>query len=411
MKKIVYLVALLFLAGATVSCHSHHDTHDNMVEHDDHNHDDHEHECHDHDAHEHECHDHEDHDHHHGANIVSFSQQQASKIDFAVERLSPAPFGQVIATSAQVLPSQGGERQVVAKTSGLVLFDRSGIVEGQSVSAGQHLFSIESGAMAEGNMAVRFREVVASYQAAKADYERKQQLAADKIVSLSDLERAQSAYLSAKAAYDNLSSNFSASGARASSPMAGFIRSIDVSNGAYVAAGQNVLTVAQSGDIYLRAMVSPRYYPLLNGSISATFKLPNDDHVYTLSELGGGLVSFGKSTDASNPLIPVTFRIRNTVNLLSGSFVRLFIRTASGNEVLSIPNTGIVEEMGNYFVFVRVHGDEYEKRPVTLGATDGLRTVLSSGVSSGEYVVSRGAAMLKLAQGASALDPHAGHVH
>ena len=76
-----------------------------------------------------------------------------------------------------------------------------------------------------------------------------------------------------------------------------------------------------------------------------------------------------------------------------------------------MPNEAIVEEMGSYFLFVKVHEGEYEKRLVTLGSTDGLRTEVTSGLQAGEVVVAKGASMVRLAQNSAALDPHAGHVH
>ncbi|MBO4599174.1 MAG: efflux transporter periplasmic adaptor subunit, partial [Bacteroidales bacterium] len=74
-------------------------------------------------------------------------------------------------------------------------------------------------------------------------------------------------------------------------------------------------------------------------------------------------------------------------------------------------NEAIVEEMGNYFLFVKVHDGEYEKRIVTLGETDGLRTEIKNGLQVGDVIVTTGASMVRLAQNSSTLDPHAGHVH
>jgi hypothetical protein len=48
---------------------------------------------------------------------------------------------------------------------------------------------------------------------------------------------------------------------------------------------------------------------------------------------------------------------------------------------------------------------------VKVGATDGRYVQLLEGVAPGERIVSKGGVMLKLSQGAAALDPHAGHVH
>ena len=67
--------------------------------------------------------------------------------------------------------------------------------------------------------------------------------------------------------------------------------------------------------------------------------------------------------------------------------------------------------MGNFFVFVQLTPESFEKRLVTLGSTDGCYTEILSGVKAGERVVTRGASMVRLAQGTASLDPHAGHVH
>lgn len=57
--------------------------------------------------------------------------------------------------------------------------------------AGQALMSIESSGMADENLKVRTQEAVTDYKLAKAEHERKKALAADKIISQSDLLQAQ----------------------------------------------------------------------------------------------------------------------------------------------------------------------------------------------------------------------------
>jgi len=395
--------------------------------HEGHNHEGHNHEGHNHDAESHEGHSHEGHSHDHGhdhghshdhahshaeaSDGITFTKEQSWKVDFATERLEPIQFGQLIKTSAQILPSSGDQRTVTAKASGIVVFSNPNIVEGASVSAGQKLFSIESHGMADNNMNVRYQEAMSSYNLAKEEYERKKKLAEDKIVSQSELAQAKAAMESAAAVYNNLKGNFSQNGQSLSSPISGYVTDIAVKNGSYVEAGQTVVTVSQNRDLYIRAEVQPRHYQALSNILGASFRIPNSDKVYSIEEMGGGLVSYGKSASIEDPLVPITFRVRNSANLLSGSFVTLYIRTATDEKVLTIPNTGIVEEMGTHFVFVQINPEKFEKRLVTLGATDGFRTVITSGVTAGERVVSKGAVMVKLAQGSGNLDPHAGHMH
>lgn len=394
MKKILSIMVAVCYIGAMMSCHH---NHEHVHEHE-HSHE-----------HEHE-HDH-GHSHDHGPNVVAFSNAQGLKVGLALEKVSPRPFGQIIKTSAQVLPSQGDERETTAPASGVVVFTNPNLVVGAAVKAGQQLFEIESSGLADNNMSVRLQEVTARYNAAKAVYERKQKLAEDKIVSLADLESARTTYESTKAEYDNLKANFSRKGAVVRAPISGYVQRIHVSNGGFVEAGQSVVTVSQNRDLQLRAEVQPRYYGCLKNIKGVNIRIPGDSQTYTLDELGGSLVSYGKATDADCPLVPVTFRIRNIGQLLSGSFVTAYIVTQSDKEVLTVPNESIVEEMGNYFLFVKVHDGEYEKRMVTLGTTDGLRTEVTSGLATGEVVVAKGASMVRLAQNNAALDPHAGHVH
>ena len=404
MKKMISIMVAVCMVGTMMSCHHKHE---------------HEHEHNHAEAHEHEHEHNHDHGHHHdhghshshGANVVAFSSEQGEKVGLTLEKVSPSTFGQVIKTSAQVLPSQGDEREATASASGVVSFTNPNLVEGAAVKAGQQLFTIESNSMADNNMSVRYQEAAANYNAAKMSYERKQRLAEDKIVSQTDLEQARATYEAAKAVYDNLKGNFSKNGAVVRAPISGYVQRIHVSNGGYVEAGQSVVTVTQNRDLQLRAEVQPRYYNCLKNIRGVNIRIPGDSKTYTSDELGGTLVSYGKATDADCPLVPITFRIRNVGQLLSGSFVTAYIITQSDREVLSVPNEAIVEEMGNFFLFVKVHEGEYEKRLVTLGATDGIRTEVTTGLQAGEVVVAKGASMVRLAQNSSALDPHAGHVH
>jgi RND family efflux transporter MFP subunit len=346
-----------------------------------------------------------------GANNVSFSKEFSWKVDFATAVIQPVPFGAVIKTTAQILPSQGDEREVCAKISGMVIFNNPTLTEGTAVKAGTHLFTIDNAGMAENNMSVRFQEAAANYSAAKAEYERKSQLIEDKIVSQAELTRCHTTYVNAKALYDNLRANFSRQGQSVSSPISGYVNRITVRNGAYIAAGQPIMTVSQNKDYVLRAELSPRYYAQLGNIQDANIQLSGQQKVYSLKELDGRLISYGKNSDLDNPLIPVTFQIRNTGELLSGSFVTLYLRTQSDSSSLVVPNSGIVEELGNHFVFVQITPETFEKRPVSLGVTDGISTIITNGLKAGERVVTRGAIMVKLAQSSGKMDPHNGHIH
>jgi len=345
------------------------------------------------------------------SNGVVFTKEQSREADFATAEVRREPFGQVIRTTAQIQPSQGDEQVVSAKACGVVLFTSGNVVEGKAVSVGQALFSIDGSGMADNNLSVRFAEAESEYNRAKAEYERKTELSKENIVSQSDLLSAKTDFINAEANYDNLRRNFSAGKQIVSAPIGGFITRVMVRNGEYAEAGQAVLVVSRNRDLFIKAELQPKYYDILSGIKSANIRLLDSNRSYTLEELGGRLVSYGKSIGTNSPLIPVVFQVNNKAGLLSGSFVELFIKTQTNAQAITVPNEALIEEMGNYFVFVQLTPEHFEKRAVKKGVTDGVRTEITGGIADGDIIVSKGAILVKLAQTSGALDAHAGHVH
>lgn len=345
------------------------------------------------------------------SNGAIFTKEQSWKLDFATEEIRVEPFGQVIRATAQILPSQGDQRVIAAKASGIVSFSGQEIVEGKKVGAGQSLFAIESEGMADNNLTVRFSEATAEYNRAKSDYDRKKELAEEKIVSQNELNKSQTEFVRAEAVYKNLRKNFSSGKQFVSSPIGGFVTQVLVQNGEYVEAGRPIIVVSQNKDLLIKAELQPKYYQYLSNIRTANFVNAIENVRYTLEELGGRIVSFGKSADINNPLIPVIFQVKNSVGLLPGGFIEVYIKTITSNTAVTIPNEAIIEEMGNYFVYCQITPEFFEKRLIKKGTTDGYRTEVLEGVNIGERVVSKGAILVKLAQASGALDAHSGHVH
>ena len=419
MKRIFLVVALIIgLISCTnnkqQSAHNHdHSTHQHSEscshnhDHSGHNHD-HSSHNHDHSSHNQDAHSHE---HNHGEDAITFSVEQQNKIDFEVVEVVTEPLYQIIRTSTQVVPSQEGKKILTATTSGIISFEDNDIVPGLDVKAGQILFSIDNENMADDNLSTRREEIEAEYQKAKSNYERKQVLAEDNIISESELLDAETEYLKAKKHYNNMKQNFPQGKTLHRASITGSINEILVPNNSYVEAGQAIMTLAQNDRLYVRADLQSKYYPVLKDIKTANIKTLNDGHVYSLEDLSGRLLSYGKTTDINNPLIPVTFEIKNNGIIIPGSFVEMFITAESDKIGVMLPNSAIVEEMGIYCVFVQTCTDSFEKRIITKGITDGHNTQILNGVKAGERVVSKGAVNVKLAQGSAALDPHAGHVH
>ena len=344
-------------------------------------------------------------------NTVVFTKEQSWKIDFATEQPKEEPFGQVIKTTAQVQSAQGDEILVSAKTNGIVMLSTNNVLEGRVVSSGQVLFSISGSGLADNNSQVRFMEAQNNFEKTKSDYDRVKELAKDKIVSEKDLLNAKNQYNNAKLIYDNLNKNFNSSGQSVVSPMNGFVRHLFVQNGQYVEAGHPIVSISQNKTLLLRAEVQQKYAPILGAINSANIRTLHDNKTYTLEQVNGKIVSFGRNTSNDNYLIPVSLQINNKGSFVPGGFVELYLKTLTNTQALIIPNTTLLEEQGNYFVFVQITPELFEKRVVKPGATDGLKTEILNGITQNERIVTMGAIFVKLAMATGTLDAHSGHNH
>ncbi|QGY45794.1 efflux RND transporter periplasmic adaptor subunit [Maribellus comscasis] len=344
-------------------------------------------------------------------NATVFTKEQSWKIDFATAQPKTEPFGQVIRTTARVESALGDEALISAKTNGVVKLSANNILEGKPVSNGQVLFSILGSGLATNNSATRFSEAQNNYEKARADYERLAELAKDKIVSEKELLNAKNQYENAKVIYDNLKQNFNPTGQNVASTMNGYVKQIFVQNGQYVEAGQPIVLISQNKSLLLRTEVQRKFAPIIGSVNSANIHTLHDNQTYTLEELNGKIVSVGRNTNSDNYLIPMSLQIDNKGTFVPGGFVELFLKTLTNAQALTIPNSALLEEQGNYFVFVQITPELFEKREVKTGPTDGLKTEILQGLSKDERIVTTGAVLVKLAQATGTLDAESGHNH
>lgn len=344
-------------------------------------------------------------------NTSVFTKEQSWKIDFKTELAAKQLFGQVIKTVGQIKSSPSDEITLSAKSNGVVHFISGNCVEGRMVSANESLFTISGNQLAVNNSSVHYAEAKNNYETSKLDYERKQELAKERIVSEKDLLEARNKFENARIIYQNLEQNFNANGEIVKSPIAGYIRNIFVENGKYAEPGQALATIVNDKRLLIHGDIQPKYQPLLSHFSDAVVHVMGSDKTYSLSDLNGSLVSYGKSTGDDNFLIPVHLKVDAAEELIPGDFVEMYLKISSEENKLVLPNSAFLEEQGNYFVFVQLTPELFEKREVKIGQTDGERSEITVGISANERIVSQGAMFIKLSQASDALDPHAGHVH
>ena len=404
------------------SGHDHGHEHADSHSHGAHNHEGHAHshgdahEGHDHSAHSH-AHSHSHgHDPHPGHGVetpakegdVSFSKEQSWMVDFATDVVKESNFAGTVKVAARAEALPGDFTTVVATTSGKVQFAKN-VLEGMPVAADEVLFYLEGSDVTDNDAAVKFAEAESNYELAKADYERKKNLFIDKIVSEREYQAAEVAYRQAEARFESMKRNFGAGKVTLRASFSGSVATLLVANGDYVEPGTPLAVIQRSGGVNLVAELPVRYAAQLQDIATVNVETSGGD-VFDVTDFDGSTV-VGRVANRCN-MLPLTVSCEALPGVVTGSIVTLYISSLSKDvHAVAVPRTALVEEMGNMFVFVQNNPVSFEKRSVKVGATDGRYVQLLEGVAPGERVVSKGGVLLKLSQGAAALDPHAGHVH
>lgn len=355
---------------------------------------------HDHDLDHHHGHDHE-HEHveaehahegeeEHAPGEIIVEPEMAELMGVTTETVNPAPFSAVIASTGTVTRSAGSEAAATAPVSGTVHYL---VATGKAVGAGAAIARINSDAVSGGdsNRAAR-----AAMEAAKAELDRLTPLYDERLVTAADYQAAVGAYEQARAAY-----SAGASTGTAAAPIAGTVATLSLPEGAYVNAGDPVATISSNARLTLRVDVAERHLGDLASVHEATVQLPSGMYTAAVNPAAVTSLSPGYATlflDVNAAAVP-------------GSAAKVWLLGKPSADVISVPLTALSEQQGRYFVYVQLDEEGYEKRPVTLGASDGKRVVIASGLTAGESVVVTGTTTVRLAESSGAIPEGHSHNH
>ena len=340
---------------------------------------------------------------------IVFLKEQAWKIEFANEEVKPQTFHEVIQASGELSARPSDEQVVTARSNGVVHWnDRA--TPGTSVKQGQQLFLLASGNVAQGNVESQYREAKANFEKAEADLKRVEPLLDDKIISQKDYLEIKNRYDQARIQFDIISRNYTQGGQAIRSPMTGFIKQISVRSGEYVEAGEPLAIITKDLSLQLQADVPVRFAAQLPSIAEANFRTLHDDSVYNTRELDGRVVSYGKALTANTSVLPIYFSFTNDGTLIPGESVEVYLKSQPIENAIVVPESALIEEQGNYYVYIQVAGESFQKREVKIGADDGTSVQIISGLSPGERVVTKGAYLIKLASQSGSVPAH-GHEH
>lgn len=401
-KLPILLFATLTWSVTTVGCGNRESHDDDTETHSGHNHD---HEGHDHENeghHEHDDHDgeaaHKGHDH---SSLIELKKEQADRFGIQTERIVPSGFSEVTLVSGRIESKASDEGVATATRNGILTLSQN-INEGVKVGVGSQIGSITASSIQGGDPTV---QAVVVRNAAKRELDRLKPLHEDGIVSTEEYNNALRAYEEAESSVKT-SRQGSAS---VISPQAGVITRLFAKSGEYVEIGQSIAVISGNTSLTLRADVPEKYIGRLADVKTANFRPASSEDVISLEELNGKMITKAGTSVSENGYIPVYFSFSNNGRVAPGAFAEVFLKAGERHDVLSVPKEAIVEINGNKCLYA-VHGDgHFIKHVVTLGASDGKRVEILSGLLPGEEVVVKGAQIVRMAETSATAVP--GHTH
>jgi cobalt-zinc-cadmium efflux system membrane fusion protein len=191
-------------------------------------------------------------------------------------------------------------------------------------------------------------------------------------------------------------------------PIAGEVQARSAAPGERVAAGDVLLTVVDPRVIWVEMRVPARHASRVNSAVDATFRVEGSDSLRAIDRL----LSVGNVLDPQTRTVIVRGVVDNADRALKVGMLaeaNLLLGDLVGGTV--IPTKAIQDEDGVLVAYVQTGGESFERRILTLAASNGAETIVERGVEPGERVVTVGAYQVRLAAtGGGEIGDH-GHPH
>lgn len=274
--------------------------------------------------------------------------------------------------------------------------------DGQNVSAGQPLYKIDQqvyNANVE-NARANVASLEANLIKAQKDAENYHKLDAQDAIAKQQVYYADAALKSAQQQVDAAKAQVRALQAnvqftRITAPFSGTIGISNVRVGTSVVAGQTILNSISTNDpvaVDFNIDQSQLYHftKLMSDKTSndSTFSLVFGSDVYPAY---GHIYIIDRAVDPQTGTIKVRLTFANGKNLLKPGMTGVVrVLHNAGDQSLLIPATSVVEQLGEFNVFVVGDSSKVKQQHIQLGQTIGNYVIVKSGVTSGQKIVVQG---------------------
>ena len=360
---------------------------------------------------------------------ITFLKEQQWRVDFATAPVGEREMSVLLKMTAEVKPAAAGQVQIAAPIAGRIVMAARGVpAPGQKVKQGEELAVIlPTPNRNRVELDADLRSAKSELEAAEKELERVQELYKDKIVARRRLEqserdvavhqarldaaRAQIGLLDPSQAGSGKSSTAQAVRFSLGAPISGTVVAANVTPGALVEAGQNLLSIVDLDRVWIEGRLFELDIPKVRQFEKAWFAAAALSEPFALARPKARLVNIGSVIDPATRSVPLILEVQNDQERLRiGLRGNLSMPTGERSRGLAIPLDAVVDDKGIAVVFVQAEGESFERRELELGIKSDGYAEVKSGLKAGERVVTKGAYRVHLASLSTTLPAH-GHGH
>jgi len=279
----------------------------------------------------------------------------------------------------EVVGDLRADESVVIRPEIAGLLDAIHFEEGEAVKKGALLFSLD-----DEILSAEVADATAALELAKRNYARSKQLYSRQVGTERTRDEALAAMQSGEAKLALARARLNKTKIRA--PFSGIVGFREVSAGAYVSAGTDLVRLVKTDPIEIDFRVPERFLPVLAKGQEITARVD----AFPDREFRGEVHALDNVVDVNGRSIRVRARIPNPEGLLRpGLFARVKLVTESRKNAVIVPEAAIVPSLEGEFVY-RVVDGKANKNPVTIGRRMTGEVEIVEGLSVGDTVIVAG---------------------
>ena len=338
--------------------------------------------------------------------LVKLTEEQAETISLKFGSIDSVTIEQKVRTNGYVdVPPQGRASVTTFKAG----YAREVLLlVGNKVRKGQKLASLEDPSYIK--MQQDFLDLSGQLKYLRSEYERQQELFADKITAEKNLLRAESELRSAEAQWKGLGEELKMMGISTQAvsdgrivstiaikaPIEGYITQVNCTVGKYIQASEEMFEIVNPEHLHMELNVFEQDVMKVKIGQAVVADIPS----VGLKAVNGEVFLIGQTLDDHSRTVKIHAHFETDVNkVLPGMYLEAQIIT-SVFKVTALPQQAITREGDDYYAFIQASPGQFKKVRITIGrGNESWVEVLNSGDLVNHKVVLEGTEYLSLSGG------------